>query len=394
MSPTIIDPVEVVGFLRDLPAFYPRSYSLQSKPEKKSYAISQDGEALALLTEQDENLSYTFKQKPGAKYGELVPVGSFDVDDEDVRYGVSSDGATIAVNQDGSSAIYKLRSKCKAHETMLYLTTNLDLAPDSVSWSVETVFRLNDAAFITHSVIEECMGCYESAHSYDDARVVETICLPRDMVDCVRLRFQFDSYQRSSFMAYFHDEDNVDGDNDIEPFASFDSENLPETFAQDGVFSLSYGPSDSCEKRASRTCEVGASLFLVFTFERQGGGPVAWVVGSQETGLAWRNDTIAPNGVDTQQFEICVPSNECGYFRLKEGTAQGLAYLMAIYNEGEVVGSGKGFGLNDSLALVIAFAKPNYRWQGDQKPIVYGQKGDWWDLQVNRIYDTTHYTCC
>jgi len=379
LSVTPINPVRVDGFQKDLPAFRLRFVPKDNHHDgmMQSYGISQYGEALALwmaaAAAEDENpaiQTYAFKKKPGARYGELVPMGSFAIqkqDTHDIRYAVASDGATIAVNENGISAIHELRSKCKYDDATLHLTTNLDLDPDSVSWSVETVFRINDTYSVTHSIVEECVGCYESAHSYADARVVENICIPREMMDCVRLRFQIKSYPTAtSFVAFFRTNDDENADNshaddkkDMEPFALYDNSQQRGASAhhQDGggVVSLSYGPSDSCKNMATKTCnhaDKESLLILAMTLERNSGGPVRWVVGSQVTGSIWRNNTIAPPG-GQRLFEICVPAKECGFFRLEEegSTLQGLAYLMVIYNENEVPGSGKGIGVNDTLTF-------------------------------------------
>jgi len=369
LSVTPINPVRVDGFQKDLPAFRLRFVPKDNHHDgmMQSYGISQYGEALALwmaaAAAEDENpaiQTYAFKKKPGARYGELVPMGSFAIqkqDTHDIRYAVASDGATIAVNENGISAIHELRSKCKYDDATLHLTTNLDLDPDSVSWSVETVFRINDTYSVTHSIVEECVGCYESAHSYADARVVENICIPREMMDCVRLRFQIKSYPtETSFVAFFrtNDYDDSHDDKDIEPFAQYDSQERAPGHQDGGVVSLSYGPSDSCKNMATKTCnhaDKESLLILAMTFERLSGGPVSVVVGSHVTGLVWENEMIATDGEDSRLLEICVPSNECGFSRLGEGSIQGLAYLMVIYNDVEVVGSGKGFGMDGMVTF-------------------------------------------
>ena len=339
-QPIAANPVFPVAFTDAFPAFSGSNTNRSCLPGQTCDVIvfSGDGSSFAFLVPGENKIDvYTTEQNYGLQYRQWKFVASFFGTDHGVtdiqKFALSTDGSTLIVGSTDGTAKFDLQEPCQANERPLYLSVVLDDNPSSVSWSVESLFKMNGMTYVK-SIVRDCAGCYPEEQDYPQTTVVDVVCVPRDMEDCLGLKVDIaENKTLTSAIAYYNN-------NTVAESLLF--------FRGDGESVSANGHSASwqsptCGNTVTRSCAGLESLYVQsITFTRLEGS-MWWAITSNSTGVTAMNRTVGQrdvNDVDSLVYdEVCVASDDCWVVSFGGGSFA-LSYVMGVVDGGEVQGSG------------------------------------------------------
>ena len=339
LQPRLLDSVIPVAFLDTAPAF--TSNQSTTPPQGDLVVFSGDGSSFAFVAATRNGTDmvdvYTTERNYGLRFGQWKFLASFFGEDHGMKsiqkIGISHDGTVLLVGDGNGVTKFGLREPCAPNEEPLYLSIVLDDKPGSVSWRLESLFGMDGVTYV-RSVVRDCMGCYPAEHDYAQSTVMERICVPQEMMDCLGLQVEVsEPTTMSSVVALF------DNNTDADPVLSFKG---GDEGWSDGGFSVGW-QSASCGNTATRSCSDSQSLYLQSIAFTRLDGSMWWSIHSNRTGAVIMNRTVSRGDVasmDSSVYdEVCVAPDDCWQVSFG-GVSFRLSYIMSILDGKEVRGSG------------------------------------------------------
>ena len=334
-----VDPASVVpiSYLDTFPALsgIPGQYCAQPNACDR-IVFSGDGASFAVLSTNgvegdtgDGSIDvYTTHKNYGVSYGQWTQLASFDPQHHQIsrvrKFALTHDGSALMVSGREGAVHFELREKCASTEVPVHVSMELDSQPQSVSWEIHRILRVNNRTY-TRSILQECSGCYRFSDDYAQSTVVERVCLPQRIAPCIGMSAEQQTTATTgiSYFVFFR------GGSQILPTVQGTGAQIP-GFG----FARTWEPNiTACPNIVVPDCAVGESLYVQGVTFGKLDGTMTWAIRSNTTGVELNRRTVGRGDLDPDDSsildEICVPSQDCWILALT-GSSFSVSYVLAV----------------------------------------------------------------
>jgi hypothetical protein len=244
-------------------------------------------------------------------------------------FSVSGNGRIIASGDSVATEVVGASQSCRAGDVEIRVSVTLDENPFAVSWYLDVVQVLDNNLVFANRTLDGCQGCY--GQEFAGGIVVQEICVPENLVKCVRLSFQTDEPLASGA--------GIDAFVDGESFVEYKGELGKSEYlvASNDVILAANCPADSDILEDSNECSGGENDFLAFVSFDANPEEVRWRLESIDTGRTIATSAFYSSDLDfsTVSERVCVPSDsECLLFTIIDSSQDGVC---CDYGYGSVV---------------------------------------------------------